>query len=133
MTAGEMRYRNAILSSNPCPKCIEASEQEPMTIDEWKDSEYGLPGSAGRYCEDDCHCLMVPAGIEIPEPLFGQEQLRGEDPNIRKVIELGPKETSLREIIDAWHKAGRGTLPKEVHLMTYETAIAYLRRLMAEV
>ena len=129
---GEMKYSNAILSSNPCPLCIEASEQKPMTEQEWRDSPWGLPGSSGRYCGDECHCLMVEEGVEIPEPLIGKEKLRGEEgTDIRSIVDIGPTEKSLKNLKESW-MAKYGRLPKEIYQMPINEIGDYLRALMAQ-
>lgn len=132
MTAAEIRFINLILSSNPCPKCLEAAAQDSMTIEEWKASEWGLPGSSGRYCEDDCHCLLVPAGVAIPEPLFGKEKLRGEEKtDIKKAIEFGSAELELKELMDRWNML-YGKLPPEIYKMPVDKVADYLRALLAQ-
>jgi hypothetical protein len=128
----ELRFRNVLLSSNPCPKCIEASEADPMTETEWAFSEWGMPGTDGRYCGDSCHCLLVEEGIEVPEPLFGKEKLRGdEDSDIRKVVEIGPKEMGLKDIKEKWMSLYE-RLPKEIYKMTVDEIGPYLKSLMAQ-
>jgi hypothetical protein len=132
MTTDAGRFRNLILSSNPCPKCIEAASQDPMTIDEWIASQWGLPGSSGRYCEDDCHCLLVPEGTDVPEPLFGKEKLRGEEKaDIKKVIEFGSAEIELKDLMDRWNLL-YGVLPAEIYTMPVGEVAAYLKALFSQ-
>jgi hypothetical protein len=132
MAESEELYSNAVLSSNPCPMCIDAGNADPMTLEDWKASEWGLPGSSGRYCEDDCHCLLVPAGTEIPQATFGQEKLRGEEgSDIKKVVEFGSAELELKDLMESWNLK-YGKLPPEIYKMPVEKVAAYLRALMAK-
>ena len=132
MAEGEL-LRNVVLSSNPCPICIAASEAEPMTMEEWEASEYGLPGSSARYCEDDCHCILVPEAVLSEFPAISElAKLRGEEgSDIRSTVELAPSEKGLKEIMDLWNE-NIGKLPKEIYKMNLYKAEAYLRALYAK-
>jgi len=134
MSESEVKYTNLVLSSSPCPRCIEAADLEPMTADEWRDSEYGLPGSDGRFCSENCHCLLVPNDIDVSdiEPLFGKEKLRGEeDTDIRKVVEFGSAELELKELMDLWN-ARHGKLPAEIYKLPVGKVADYLKALLAQ-
>lgn len=126
--------RNVVLSSNPCPICVDAAEQEPMTLKEWAASEWGLPGSSARYCEDDCHCLLIPEAV-LPEfPAISEKaKLRGEEGSaIRATVELAPSEQGLKGIMDQWNE-NIGKLPPEIYKMDLYKVEAYLRKLYAEI
>jgi len=102
-----------------------------MTLAQWKKSKWGLPGSSGRYCEDDCHCILVPVEM-IPElPTIGDRvKLRGDDnTDVPKVVDLHPRELSLKELMDKWNEK-YGKLPPEIYDMPVESIEAYLRELM---
>ncbi len=123
--------QNQLLSTNPCPKCVEASDQEPMTLEEWAASVWGLPGSEGRYCGDFCHCVLAPADVlaEFPE-LDLNVKLRGEDGSeIGAVVDIGPAEEGLKDAMDEWNRT-RGKLPKEIYDMPLDEIEGYLRKLM---
>lgn len=103
-----------------------------MTIEEWRDSEFGLPGSDGRYCGSACHCLLVPEGIEVPEPLFGKEKLRGEEKtDIKKVVEFGSAELELKDLMERWNLV-YGKLPAEIYKLPVDKVADYLRALLAQ-
>jgi len=131
MPEGEL-LQNVICSMNPCPICLDAADEEPMTYDEWAGSEYGLPGSSGRYCEDDCHCILVPVDAmgELPE-IDNLVKLRGEEgTEITSIVEIGPSEQGLKEAMEEWNRL-YGKLPPEIYGMDVMQVEAYLRKLMA--
>ncbi len=122
---------NVILSSKPCPKCVEAAEQEPMTFAEWAASEWGLPGSDGRYCGGFCHCVLAPRDVidEFPE-ISKQVKLRGEEGSeIGSVVDIGPAEKGLKEVMEYWN-ANYGKLPPEIYDMNVFVVEGYLRKLI---
>ena len=125
--------RNVLLSSNPCPICILAGEEEPMTMEDWEASEYGLPGSSARYCEDDCHCILVPEGVVGEFPAVSERaKLRGEEGStIRLTVEFAPSEQGLKEIMDLWNE-NLGRLPPEIYRMDVYEVEGYLRKLYAK-
>lgn len=125
--------KNIILSSNPCPVCIAAADQEPMTLDQWAESEWGLPGSSARYCEDACHCALIPEGVLDEFPAINERvKLRGEEgTEIRAVVKLSPSEDGLKDIMDAWNR-DLGRLPQEIYRMPAKEIEAYLRKLYEE-
>jgi hypothetical protein len=127
---GEL-LQNVICSMNPCPICEDAAGQEPMTYDDWASSEYGLPGSSGRYCEDDCHCILVPVDAmdELPE-ISELVRLRGEEgTEIPSVIDISPSEQGLKEVMEEWN-AKYGKLPPEIYDMDVFEVEPYLRKLI---
>lgn len=120
--------QNVVLSRNPCPICLDANGRQ-MTYDEWAASEWGLPGSSVRYCEDDCHCILVPleAMPHLPE-ISKQAALRGETGSeLLQIVELGPEEEGLKEIMDLWNEE-IGKLPDEIYDMDVYEVEAYLRQ-----
>lgn len=124
-------FENAICSHKPCPSCVQAAQQAPMTFEDWQSSEYGLPGSSGRFCEDDCHCLLVPAGT-VTEGDLGEGALRGDpDSDIGKIVDIGPNEQSLQELMDEWNQT-RGKLPPAIYKMPLEDVIPFLRKLLGK-
>jgi hypothetical protein len=123
--------RNVICSSNPCPICVDAAEQDPMTYEEWADSEWGLPGSSARYCEDDCHCILVPEDAldELPE-ISEMVRLRGEEGSeLPSIVEIGPSEQGLKDVMEEWN-ANYGPLPPEIYDMGVFEVEAYLRKII---
>jgi hypothetical protein len=130
MAEGEL-LQNVVLSRNPCPICVDANGQQ-MTYEEWADSEWGLPGSSARYCEDDCHCILVPVDAmeELPE-ISEQAKLRGEEGSeLLSIIEITPSEQGLKEVMEEWN-VKYGKLPPEIYDMDVFEVEAYLRKLMA--
>lgn len=132
MAEGEL-LQNVVLSLNPCPICVDAGEQEPMTFEEWASSEWGLPGSGGRYCLDKCHCVLLPPAIIDQFPALNEKvHLRGEEgTEILAVVDIYPGEMGLKDIKEKW-MATRGRLPKEIYDMALEDIGPYLLRLMGE-
>ena len=129
MPEGEL-LQNVVLSMNPCPICVDANGQQ-MTYEEWADSEYGLPGSSARYCEDDCHCILVPVEAmgELPE-ISDLVKLRGEEgTEIKSIVDISPSEQGLKDVMEEWN-AKYGKLPPEIYSMDVMKVEAYLRKLM---
>jgi len=70
----DVLYANAKNTSHD-DNCVDAMNAEPMTLKEWRDSEFGEPRSANRDCGVYCKCLLFPvgandadgAGISSPE------------------------------------------------------------------
>ena len=128
MAEGEL-LQNVVLSRNPCPICADANGRR-MTLEEWAESEWGLPGSSARYCEDDCHCILIPAAV-LPEfpAVSKQAKLRGETASeIRATVDLAPSEEGLKDIMDRWNEE-IGQLPPEIYSMDVSKVEAYLRKL----
>ena len=123
--------RNQTTSSNVCPRCQEAAQLEPMTHKEWQASEYGLPGSSGRYCEDDCHCILLPSdwAVDLPTiPPADDIKLRGDKgTDIRPVVDIGPNEELLKKLMDLYNQR-LGKLPQEIYDMPIESVIPYLQK-----
>jgi hypothetical protein len=120
--------QNVVLSRNPCPICQDANGRQ-LTYEEWAMSRWGLPGSSARYCEDDCHCILVPVAAlpDLPE-ISEQAALRGEEGSeIVSIIELSPAEQGLKEIMDLWNEE-LGKLPDKIYDMDVFEVEAYLRR-----
>jgi len=129
MPEGEL-LQNVVLSRNPCPICIDANGRQ-MPYEEWADSEWGLPGSSARYCEDDCHCVLVPVEAidELPE-ISKLVKLRGEEgTEIRSVVDITPSEQGLKEVMEEWNAMGM-KLPPEIYKMDLFKVEAYLRKLI---
>ena len=123
--------QNIILSRNPCPICIDAANQEPMSYSSWADSEWGLPGTDARYCSDDCHCVLVPVDAldALPE-ISDLVRLRGEEgTEIPSVIDISPSEQGLKEVMEEWN-AKYGKLPPEIYDMDVFEVEPYLRKLI---
>ena len=132
MVEGE-RLQNIILSSNPCPICEGAADQEPMAHEEWAGSEWGLPESLKRYCnlKGACHCLLIPVGAmdELPE-ISKLVKLRNEEGSeIKSIVEITPNEQSLKNVMDEWNTK-YGKLPQEIYDMDVFDVEPYLRKLM---
>jgi len=119
---------NVILSLNPCPQCIDAAGAGSMTYQEWGSSSYGLPGSSGRYCEDDCHCILLPVAMKKEFPEIGKRiLLRGDkDSGIPRVVVIGEGEMELIALMERWN-AEIGVLPKDIYRMTVLDALAFLK------
>lgn len=47
-----------------CDDCIAASKAEPMTVEEWMASDWGLPGSRQCHGNDRCFLAAVPPEVE---------------------------------------------------------------------
>jgi hypothetical protein len=129
----EERLSNVILSTNPCPKCKEASESEPMTLKEWRKSEWGMPGSGGRYCKSNCHCILVPVSF-LPELPNITKRIREEaekEISLKAIVDIYPNELLLKELMDEYN-ARFGKLPQEIYKMRIEDVIAYLEKLLGK-
>ena len=129
-----LTYANVLASTNPCPACVEASEQSPMTLDEWRASEWGLPGSSGRYCEDDCHCILIPEELlpEFPQLAEGGPKLRGEPgSDIRAIVEIGPNEEKLKLLMEIFNE-NIGKLPKDIYSLPIDEVISLLEKIFQQ-
>jgi hypothetical protein len=130
-----MKYTNIILSSNPCPVCLEA-EGKVMTLPEWRKSRYGLPNSKKRYCnlkKFSCHCLMLEVGLVDQFPRIGKGvKLRSDpDTDIKAVVDIHPNEKVLMELMDEYN-ATKGRLPDEFYEIPLEQCIPFLRKLLGK-
>lgn len=121
---------NVILSSNPCPTCIEA-RGKVMTITAWRRSKFGLPGSNKRYCKANCHCILVPVDLIDQLPAIGKKaKLRGDDlTDIKKTVDIHPNEERLKELMDEYNMR-IGKLPEEIYEMPLDDVIPYLENLL---
>ncbi|MCK5127914.1 MAG: hypothetical protein KAR42_16775 [candidate division Zixibacteria bacterium] len=130
------KLKNIILSSNPCPICVDAARQPPMTKSNWKISPFGLTDSKKRYCNlkaNSCHCILVPPELieELPE-LGKKIKLRGDpDSDIRKIVDIGPNEERLKNLMDQYN-ATIGKLPDEIYDMPLDEVTPYLEKLLKE-
>lgn len=125
---------NIILSSNPCPTCVKA-EGRTMTLKEWRNSEFGVPGSHRRICNGYCHCIlvteemkqeMIDAGLDAKVPLRGDP---GTD--VGKVIEIGPNEQLLSDLMDRYNSE-IGRLPDEFYRQPFENKASWLKGALKE-
>lgn len=119
-------YQNVALSSDPCPVCLEANGQE-MTLGEWQDSEYGMPGSDQRYCGDNCHCILVPTDALASLPAIGEMAKLREDDNsdIGAVVDVGPNEQEMQNLVDEY-TTKIGELPRNLFDMPIDEMIDFL-------
>lgn len=124
---------NATLSMNPCPICVDAGQQPAMSLDDWMVSDWGIPGSSTRFCEDDCHCALIPEAVVEEFPTIDERvRLRGEEGSeIRAIIDIGPSEQGLKEIMDKWNE-DVGKLPPKIYTMPLLEVEPFLRELYAE-
>lgn len=127
----EVKLINVILSSNPCPKCVEASHSKPKTLKEWKMSEWGLPGSSGRYCKSYCHCILAPVDVIDEFPNIKKKVEEQKDITMKAIVDIYPNEEELKALMDEWN-ATRGKLPPEIYEMDLEDVIDYLKKLMGK-
>ena len=128
------KLKNVILSSNPCPICIDAARQPPMTKTEWRNSRWGLTDSKKRYCNlkaNSCHCILVPPQMMELLPDIGERiPLRGDRrKDIRNLIEIGPNEMELKNLMDEYNLT-IGKLPDEIYDMPLEEVAGYLRGIL---
>lgn len=125
--------KNVLMSTDPCPICVDAADQEPMTYDDWADSEWGLPGSDARYCGDHCHCVLVPEDVLDEFPAISDlAVLRGETGSeLKAIVDVGPREEGLKAVMDEWN-ASYGKLPDEIYDMELDEIEPYLRARMKE-
>jgi len=128
------KLKNIILSSNPCPICIDAARQLPMVKTKWRNSRWGLTDSKKRYCNlkaNSCHCILVPPQMMDLLPDVGERiPLRGDRrSDIRGIIEIGPNELELQLLMDEYNFTV-GTLPSEIYDMPLEEVAEYLRGLL---
>jgi hypothetical protein len=126
-------FVNVLLSHNPCPDCVACNGLE-MTLAEWEASEWGLPTSSGRVCEDDCHCLLVDTGMLADLPAIGDQiNLRGDpETDIRKIVDIGPNEESLKSLMEEWYNLGNQKIPPEIYDMPYDEIEAYMKKLLTK-
>lgn len=131
MSLDQTLLENVILSTNPCPLCQEAAKQPPMTIQDWADSVWGLPGSDGRYCGDFCHCILMPIDMLEEFPAINEQiKLRGEEGSeVPAIVDISPREEGLKAAMDEWN-ADFGKLPPEIYDMDLYKVEDYLRTLM---
>ncbi len=130
------KLKNIILSSNPCPICVNAARQPAMTKSNWKISPFGLTDSKKRYCNltaHNCHCILVPPELIEELPDLGKKiKLRGDpDSDIRKIIDIGPNEDHLKNLMDQYN-ATIGKLPEEIYDMPIQDVAPYLEKLLKE-
>lgn len=117
---------NLIQSTNPCPDCESASSAESMTLANWGNSSFGVPGGGGRVCGGNCHCLLIPDGTELP--ILGDEKLRGDkDTDIQKITQPFPLELRFEELSLQWRERF-GNMPGRFLRMDLETLIRTLER-----
>lgn len=113
---------NLIQSTNPCEDCEGASAEESMTLSEWEGSAFGVPGS--RICGDNCHCLLVPDGTELPT--IGDDLLRGDKgTDIPKITDTFPLELKLEELSVLW-RAKFGAMKSKHVKMNLQELVAEL-------
>lgn len=126
-----MALQNVILSSNPCPICIGAGGQSPMTLAEWRASSFGDTDSKKRYCNlkaHSCHCILVPTGLLDELPAIGEKvKLRGDEgTDIKPIVDIHPNEVILKELMEEYN-ATIGVLPREIYTMPIDDVIPFLR------
>lgn len=124
------RYTNVVLSSNPCPDCVKANGVT-MTMKDWKNSEFGIPGSDKRVCDGHCHCILVPVEMMKELPAIDKRvKLRGDEiTDIGKTVDIYPNEIRLKELMDEYNlKIGK--LPSEIYEMPLDKVIPYLEELL---
>ncbi|MCK4760214.1 MAG: hypothetical protein KAT69_09190 [Candidatus Aminicenantes bacterium] len=124
------KLKNIILSSNPCPICVDAARQPPMTKTNWRNSRWGLTDSKKRYCNlkaNSCHCILVPPELIEELPDLGKKiKLRGDpDSDIRKIVDIGPNEDHLKNLMDEYN-ARIGKLPSEIYDMPLDDIAPFL-------
>lgn len=127
-----MNLTNVVLSSHPCPVCVEANGKT-MTMTQWRKSKYGVPGSNKRYCKKYCHCILVLEEMIPKLPQMGKNiMLRGDDgSDIKPVTEIFPNEMELAALMDEYN-ATIGKLPDEIYDMPLLDVIPYLRKLLGK-
>ncbi len=117
---------NLIQSTNPCPDCEDASGEDSMTLRQWEGSSFGVPGSSGRVCEGNCHCLLIPDGTELPS--LGTDLLRGDKgTDIPKITSEFPLEVQFNELVLQWRNQ-IGDLPGRFARMSLPDIIAEMKR-----
>jgi len=124
---------NLILSTQPCPKCKEAAASPPLTMDGWRKSEWGLPGSGLRYCKSNCHCALLPTGLldEFPNIAKRVRDSARQEIELRAIVEVYPNELVLKDLMDEYN-ATLGKLPEEIYSMPLDQVIAYLKKLLGK-
>ena len=128
------KLKNVILSSNPCPICVDAAKKAPMVKSKWKVSRFGMTDSKKRYCNltaHNCHCILVPTQLISELPAKGKKVLlRGDkDSDIRRIIDIGPRENRLKNLMDRYN-AEIGKLPPEIYDMPVLEIAPYLQKLL---
>lgn len=122
---------NVLQSGKPCPSCVSASSEPPQSFTWWESSTWGLPGSPGRICNGNCHCVLIPVDTleKFPEikDLNLNIKLRGDKgSDIGKVIDIFPQEKTMIDLI-VRYEAQVGKLPKGFYYQTIPEAIVFLR------
>jgi hypothetical protein len=133
LSTSEDQLQNVVLSHRPCPDC-QAANGQIMTYTEWENSEYGLPGSSGRICLDDCHCCLVP--VDVLPDLAGINdravKLRGDEgSDIRGIVDIGPHEDSLKQDMEEWYLITGEKLPPEIYDMPFDEIGPYMKKVLA--
>ena len=133
LRGAEQKLVNTVLSSRPCPDCS-ACDGMSMTYDEWASSEFGLPGSSGRICGGNCHCVLVPDDMVDELSNLGDDKLRGdEETDIRRIIDIGPAESDLKELMQQWYtKTGGKKLPPNIYSMPFDKVLPYMKKALAK-
>lgn len=118
---------NLIQSTNPCPKCVTASNLNSMTKAQWiANRAVGVPGSNKRYCKKKCHCLLIPEGTELPA--LGDDLLRGDKgTDIPKITDTFPLELRFEELSAQW-RAKFGDMPGRFARMPLNLLIKALEK-----
>lgn len=123
-----VQLTNVILSSNPCPTCVRA-EGKTMTLAEWQNSQYGVPGSHKRICDGFCHCILVTKEMQeelAREGLGRKVKLRGDkDSDIGKIVDIGPREQLLSDLMDKYNEE-IGRLPDEFYATPFSKKADWL-------
>lgn len=57
-------YSWVMTKDNNCEDCIERSQRDPQTLEEWELE--GLPQSGVTVCGLNCGCKLVPEGVQVP-------------------------------------------------------------------
>jgi hypothetical protein len=132
---GQENLQNVALSHNICPDCQDANGKV-MSYEEWENSEYGLPGSSGRICEDDCHCILVP--VDVLPDLGGISEravkLRGDaGTDVGGIVDVGFHEDSLKADMEDWYAVTGEKLPPEIYTMPFDEIGPYMKKKLAEV
>ena len=115
---------NLIQSTKPCPDCVTASGLPSMSLPDWESNPLGVPGSTGRVCKGNCHCLLIPEGTDLPG--LGDDLLRGDpDTDIPPITGEFPLEIKFGELSVLW-RAKFGDMPGRFLKMTLEESIRIL-------
>ena len=118
---------NLIQSTKPCPDCVQASNAGSKTLEGWEVSQFGVPGSSGRVCNGNCHCLLIPEDMELEQlPDFGTDLLRGDlGSDLGKITDDWPLEIRFEELSAQW-RAKFGDMPGRFLKMDLDTLIKTL-------